>query len=271
MDEAHCIHTDGLARNGDKAFRPAWGLLDHLKALLPDRIPWVVMSATFPSHILRTVALKVLRPGYVYIHISSNRLNTMYATHRVITSLEEVRNYECFLTQPFSLDTRPRVLMFFDSKTLTRDVKHHLDGLLPAEHQNCGVVQHYHGDMSDNYLEKAHREFTEVDGVCKILCAASGESVRVDFPDVKIVCNAGLPATTVDTLQRGGHVGHQDGDKGLYVIFYEPWVDNISLDEYAHGDQNDPDRLRLCLKPNSQRKDRAPLSSLQLVKSSNCI
>ncbi|KAF8055761.1 P-loop containing nucleoside triphosphate hydrolase protein [Lyophyllum atratum] len=271
VDEAHCIHVDGLPHYGSKAFRPAWALLDVLKTVLLDTIPWQAMSATFPSHILKTVSEKILRPGYVYIHVTSNRPNTLYATHRVITSIEKVENYECFLTLPFTPAAQPRVLIFFDNKTLTREVKQHLDSKLPHEFRNRGIVQHYHGDMSDNYLSKAHFDFTAIDGCCKILCATSGESVGVDFPDVKIVCNAGLPSNTVDTLQRGGRVGRREGDKGLYVIFHEPWLDDISLDDYTYGDLNDPDRPRKQLKLNSQRSDRAPYSSAELVKCASCI
>lgn len=46
VDEAHFIHLAGLAQNGIKAFRPAWGKLDELKALLSHSIPWQAISAT---------------------------------------------------------------------------------------------------------------------------------------------------------------------------------------------------------------------------------
>jgi superfamily II DNA helicase RecQ len=72
IDEAHFIHTAGLACYGDCAFRPAWGKLDELKALLPCSVPWQAMSATFPPHILKTVEAKILCPMYITIRISLN-------------------------------------------------------------------------------------------------------------------------------------------------------------------------------------------------------
>lgn len=63
VDEAHFIYLAALPRHGNAAFRPAWGRLDELKALLPHGIPWQAMSATFPPHILKTIETKILRPG----------------------------------------------------------------------------------------------------------------------------------------------------------------------------------------------------------------
>jgi hypothetical protein len=46
----------------------------------------------------------------------------------------------------------------------------------------------------------------------------------------------------VEALQRGGQVVQHEGDKGLFVIFYEPWALAISPDEFTTGDAGDPDR-----------------------------
>ncbi|KAF8275162.1 hypothetical protein EI94DRAFT_34751 [Lactarius quietus] len=58
--------------------------------------------------------------------------------------------------------------------------------------------------MSHSYLQVAHEAFTIPSGNCRVLVATSGQSVDVDFPDVKIICTAGLPSTMVDVLQHGG-------------------------------------------------------------------
>ncbi|KAF8231700.1 hypothetical protein L208DRAFT_1275612, partial [Tricholoma matsutake] len=63
----------------------------------------------------------------------------------------------------------------------------------------------------------------------------------VDFPDVEIVCNAGLPSSIVDVLQRGGRVGQWEGSKGLFVIFYEPWALTVPLADYNHANSDDSD------------------------------
>lgn len=75
----------------------------------------------------------------------------------------------------------------------------------------------------------------------------------VDFPDVKFVCNAGLPNNIADALQRGGRVGRQDGSQGLFVIFYDTWALSISLDKFNCGHSDDPDQPQAMLKPNATR------------------
>ena len=107
VDEAHFIRTTGMPLYGNPAFRPAWGKLDELKAILPDRVCWNAFSATFPPHILKTVTKKILRPDHISIQVSSNRANTVYATHQVYGSIEDVRNYECFISEPFDFSKQP--------------------------------------------------------------------------------------------------------------------------------------------------------------------
>jgi superfamily II DNA helicase RecQ len=150
------------------AFRPAWGMLNELKALLSIDVIWKAFSATFPPHILKTVTQKVLKPNYITIHVTSNRPNTMYATHQVHGSLEDPRNYECFIQHPFDFNTQPRVLIFFDDKALTSKVAQHLDERLPPEHRGRGMVRHYHSGMSEQYLKRVHDSFVSEDGMCRL-------------------------------------------------------------------------------------------------------
>jgi len=76
VDEAHFIHTAGIKQHGVNPFRPAWGTVDELQALLASSIPWHLFSATWPPHICKTVESKILCSNYVSIEISSNRPNT---------------------------------------------------------------------------------------------------------------------------------------------------------------------------------------------------
>jgi superfamily II DNA helicase RecQ len=84
VDEAHNVHIAGLPRYGIDAFRPAWGKLDELKAILLQMTRWTACSATFTRLALRTVETKIMRSNYVSIHLTSNRPNTVYATHQVV-------------------------------------------------------------------------------------------------------------------------------------------------------------------------------------------
>ena len=177
VDEAHNIYTAGLPLYGLDAFRPAWGRLDEIKAILPRHVRWTYLSATFPLHIRATIEDKLLKPGYTAIHVTSNRPNTTYATHEAVNSIKDMQNYNCFLANPFSLESQPRVLIFVDKKELACHVSAYLDSCLPSEYRDTGIVMHYHSMMSQGYLQLAHEAFTMPSGKCRVLVATSGQSV----------------------------------------------------------------------------------------------
>jgi superfamily II DNA helicase RecQ len=177
VDEAHNIYTAGLPHYGLDAFRPAWGRLGELRAILPSSVRWAFLSATLPPHIRGHIEKNLLKTGCVSIHVSSNCPNTTYATHEVINNIENLCNYECFLAVPFSISGQPRVLIFVDSKELACRISSHLDSCLPTQYQDKGIVKHYHSKMSSRYLELTHTSFTTQTGICRILIATSSQSV----------------------------------------------------------------------------------------------
>ncbi|KAF8169076.1 P-loop containing nucleoside triphosphate hydrolase protein, partial [Pholiota molesta] len=269
VDEAHFFYTAGYPLFGTPAFRPAWEKLAGLKVLLRPSIRWHMFSATFPPHILTLVKERLLKPSFEFIQQTSNRPNLIYATHQVPGKLDDVQNYECFLSTLFDLSTHPHILIFVDDKALTSKITNHLDGCLPLKYRGKGIVKHYHSGMSTEYLEQTHADFVSPTGTCKILVTTSGQSVGVDFPNVKIVATIGLPPTIVDALQRGGRGIWVGDEHALFVIFYESWALEIDEDEYMEG--TDPDRPRAKLGVHSRAQERAPLSAIQLVRCRTCL
>jgi superfamily II DNA helicase RecQ len=288
IDEAHFFYTAGLPLYGQPAFRPAWGMLAELKIILRRTILWHLFSATFPKHILTAVTENLLKPSFRYIHHSSNRPNIMYATHEVATKIDDPHNYECFLTFPFDLESQPHVLIFVDDKALAAKITNHLDRCLPEQYRGKGIIKHYHSAMSAAYLEQTHNDFISPTGTCRILVSTSGESVvsvsslywtlnkltniyfqGVDFPNVQIVCTAGLPSTIVDALQRAGRAIRTGNEPALFVLFHESWALEIDPDNYMEG--TDPDRPRSNLDTHSRQRDRAPLSVVRLIRCSSCL
>ena len=93
--------------------------------------------------------------------------------------------------------------------------------------------------------------------------------------NVKIVCTVGLPTNIVDALQRGGRAICVGDENALFVVFYEPWALEIDLEDYlnVNGSQtiDDPDKPRDKLRVNSQRRERAPYSSVRLVQCPTCL
>ncbi|KAK0455321.1 P-loop containing nucleoside triphosphate hydrolase protein [Desarmillaria tabescens] len=266
VDEAHFIYFAGTPRYNVPAFRPSWGRLNEIKILLPS-IPWQVLTATSPPHVLSVIETAVLKPNYELIRITSNRPNTIYATHCMVKSLDVMENYDCFLPSPFDIKLQKKILLFFNDRNLGRRVASYLNGKLPENLKSQDLIKHYDSIMSPQYLEKYHSDFAREDGKCKILCATSAEAVGIDFADVDIVGYMGIPQDECDDLQRGGRVIRRMGKIGLYVIFYEPWVLDVDIKDFDNPlmDEKDPDRPRAPLKPTSNKKERAALSAIRLI------
>ncbi|KAN0128795.1 hypothetical protein V8E53_013382 [Lactarius tabidus] len=247
IDEAHNIHTAGLPHYRLDAFHPAWGRLDELRAILPQHVQWAFPSATFPLHICATIESKLLKP--------------------VVNNIKDMKNYECFLSNPFSPESQPCVLISIDKKELACHISAHLDSCLPSEWHNTGIVMHYHSVMLQQYLQLTHDAFMTLTGNCHILVVTLGQSMGVDFLDIKIICTAGLPSMMVDILQCGGRALHNSQDDALFIILYKHWVHDILLDEYNKGDMGDPDCPRAKLKSSSQQYEHVPFSCLKLFSS----
>jgi len=101
----------------------------------------------------------------------------MYATHEVTKSIDELSNYDCFLSDPFDPAAQPHVLIFVDNKDLACRISTYLDSRLPEELREKNIVMHYHSQMSVKYLQFAHRCFTQKNGPCCIMVATSSQSV----------------------------------------------------------------------------------------------
>ncbi|KAF6744012.1 P-loop containing nucleoside triphosphate hydrolase protein, partial [Ephemerocybe angulata] len=174
----------------------------------------------------------------------------------------------------FSISTQPHVLLFADSKKLGVRITQYLNTLLPEEYRSGPkkMIYHYNSHMSEKYLAFVFTQFTSDTGNCRILVTTSCNAVGVDFPNVKIVCNAGLPSTVVDTLQRAGRAIRTGTEDALFILFYDLSVHDIALEEYSNGDQGDSDRPRTNLTMrNPNRKDRAPYFLVELIQSRRCI
>ncbi|KAK1223963.1 hypothetical protein PQX77_013151 [Marasmius sp. AFHP31] len=291
VDEAHFIHYAGLPHHGLTAFRQAYGRLDEIKVLFPT-IPWHALTATAPAHVYESIHSKVLNSGCHIIRYSSNRPNTVYAMHRADGGINHLENYNMFLTEPFDYAAQPRILLFFDNKTLCSQVRQYLMERLPKSglpFPREEVVRFYRAGMSAQFLSQAHEAFAAPGGHCKIYCTTKCNSTvefiqtcsrdipgadlvlkqGIDYPDVDIVVNVDIPPDVPEALQRGGRVVRSSGKIGLFLILYEEWVLDIDLSEFFEEhkglESSDPDRPRRPLTDKSTRYDRAPYSMVNLI------
>lgn len=180
IDEAHFIHFAGIPRFNVPPFRPAWGRLSELRLRLPKTVHYHAFTATSPPHVRKTIEEFLLGTNYSFFQSCVNRPGIIYARHCVVGSFETLENYLCFIRTPFSdngpLTDQPRVLLFFDNNKLALRASKFLDSHAPPQFRRKNFVMHYYSLMSNEYLQIAHKAFTDPDGPCRILCATTAES-----------------------------------------------------------------------------------------------
>jgi len=180
IDEAQTIYTAGIAKHNQPPFQPAYSKFDVIQLLFPKTTTVMAFSAMFPPHILNVVKKKMtIPPDHIFIQRSSNRPNVTYATHEAVGLLTNFRNLSFLLPANFNFHPPmqiPPTVIFHDDIKECSNAARFVENLLPIPLCNLGLVKHYHGLMSQDYLECMYQEFQA--GLCRILHTCPGmESV----------------------------------------------------------------------------------------------
>ena len=64
-----------------------------------------------------------------------------------------------------------KTIVFHDDFDEASKAALYIDRRLPVCLQNKGIVRHYHGGMSKDYLTEVYNDFKKADGVCRVLYA----------------------------------------------------------------------------------------------------
>ncbi|KAJ7451395.1 P-loop containing nucleoside triphosphate hydrolase protein [Mycena latifolia] len=263
IDEVHNHWTAGISSYGLPPFRPAWGALNELRLRLPKGTPIQALSGTLPPHIKAAVVdhLNFDPSSYVSLKLSSNRPNTIYATHKIVGSLKDFRNLDFLVPIPY----KPllKIIVFHDDTQQCADAATYLTKRLPLELQQSGLIRHYHGECQKNILRS-------VDGACQMLHATEGASTGLDVSDIAAVIDYGVPQKKLTGLQRGGRCG-RNGALSVYLVMAEPWAYTVSLEAVA-TDNGDPDRpISGRLVKNSTKPARTGLAMIVYVRTEHCL
>ncbi|KAJ7251796.1 P-loop containing nucleoside triphosphate hydrolase protein [Mycena haematopus] len=269
-DEIHFHYTAGLPHYGLPAFRPAWGSLNELSLRLPKGRPVQALSGTLPPHIKIAVLdhLNFDPATFLSLKLSSNRPNIIYCTHRIVGSLSDFRNLDFLVSIPFT--QLLKVVVYHDNTQQCSDAANYTDNRLPAHLRKTGIVRHYHGGMSTEYLKQVFDDFSNSKGACKILHATEGVSTGLHVDDIDAVIDYGLTQHKTTSQQRSGRCGRR-GQRAVYLAMAEPWAYTVSLDA-IDPENKDPDQpISGRLLKNAKKRERAGLAMVRYVRSTICL
>ena len=185
VDEAHFIYTAGLKHYGIPAFRPAWGKLGEFRIKIGSEVPLQALSGTQPPHIKAAIVKNLLfeESELHAIKLTSNRPNIVYATHPIVGELSDFRNLDFLVPRPYPPGwILPKAVVFHDNLKQAAEAALYHTQRLPEDMQKKGLIMHYHGSMSKEYLTQVYEDFSNPNGHCRVLHATEGAStVRVIY------------------------------------------------------------------------------------------
>lgn len=179
VDEAHFIYTAGLKHYGIPAFRPAWGRLGEFRIKIGRHVPIQALSGTQPPHIKAAIIenLQYETSQLCSVKLTSNRPNITYATHPVVGDLSDFRNLDFLVPRPYPAGwILPKTVVFHDNLKQAAEAALYHTRRLPENMQRKGLVMHYHGSMSKEYLTQVYEDFSSPNGHCRVLHATEGAS-----------------------------------------------------------------------------------------------
>lgn len=104
----------------------------------------------------------------------------VYATHAIVSNLSDFQNLDFLVPDPYPDDFRlPKTLVFHDNLNKCTAAAVYLNDRLPKSLRSKGLVKHYHGGMSKEYLTLVYDDFQRPDGACRILHATEGASTVI--------------------------------------------------------------------------------------------
>lgn len=178
-------HEAGRAALGLDDFRSSYARLGTFRLKLPHDTPVVVVSATFPHHIIPPLSGLLLLKNTKETRLCLNRPNLYYAVQPLITGTKEFRNLSLLVPASANLlSSLRKTIIFFDDKRELEGacsyLRNQYSQLMDPTSAKCQIlpaaralVMCYHSDMSSTYLQSTYEDFNAPEGLCKILCATA--------------------------------------------------------------------------------------------------
>ncbi|KDQ31886.1 hypothetical protein PLEOSDRAFT_1028795, partial [Pleurotus ostreatus PC15] len=214
FDEAHCVSQWG-------SFRRDYLHLGTLRFILPDTIPFFVVSATLPPPVLTEVsAILRLRPGRTKHFIRSNdRPNIALIVRQMKYTVTSYQDLAFLIKDGWKTgDAAPeKFVVFFDSTRETEDATHFLQSRLPKE---CRCkIRWFHATMTSTYRADEYEAFRK--GEIWALCVTDAFGMGLDLPNIKVVIQWKTTASLCSIWQRIGRAARGDGSTAKAVVFVE--------------------------------------------------
>ncbi|KAJ7869594.1 P-loop containing nucleoside triphosphate hydrolase protein [Mycena olivaceomarginata] len=227
IDEAHCISLWG------GSFRPDYANLGLLRGRIPSNVPFVVASATLPTHILDDVRTKLgLSENATHIKLTNARPNVALSC-RTMKHPEESKADLRFIIGPGASKPAdiPVTLVYCNQRLVCEDACDSLRRWARDEGIPDDCISFYHakvGQAQKRNLEEQLRK-----GEIRVLFCTDAVGMGCDMRNIERVILWGLPPSFCALVQRAGRAARDFSTLGEAILVVPPSVikKGVSEDE----------------------------------------
>ncbi len=211
-----------------KDFRPAYGRLHEIRALIPPGIPYLACTAIATKSVRQEVVASLDMGGCEFVSTSPDRHNIFYDVRPrfeietdmepVLSGLKEKKNQA------------PRVLVYCHTLNTCADLYAYFhyeigdDSYYPpgaAHVSDNRLFGMYHSNTPQHNKVVILKSLVSPDGVVRVVFATVALGMGIDLRDVNTVIHYEAPQSIDDYFQETGRGGRGGGDARL-VVFWKP-------------------------------------------------
>ncbi|CAN1179202.1 DEAD-box ATP-dependent RNA helicase 31 [Linum perenne] len=205
LDEADCLLDMGFRKD-----------LDKIIAALPKQRQTLLFSATVPESV-RQMSHVALKSDHVFVNTVEEGAEQTHAQVRQMNMVAPMDKHfsivYALLRDHIADDSDYKVLVFCTTARMTALVSEYLGDLKLN-------VKEIHSRKSQSNRTKISDLFRKSKGM--ILVTSDVSARGVDYPDVTLVIQLGLPASREQYIHRLGRTGRK-GKEGQGILLLAPW------------------------------------------------
>ena len=211
-----------------KDFRPAYGHLHELRALVPEKTPYLACTATATKSIRNEIIKNLDMVGCDFVFTSPDRENIYYEVKARSDIESDMAPYVHSLQ--LHLVKSPKIIFYCQSLNMCADLYSHF--LLELGDKVCyptsaeqitanRQIGMFHSRTTECNKKVLLNSLTVLEGTIRVVFATSALGMGVHLVGVNTIIHYGAPSSIDDYFQ-GSRRGGRSGEKARSIVFWTP-------------------------------------------------